>query len=330
MKKRNLIVGILLASVIFTGCGSTAGGSKSGAVDDVAYDTAAPAENFSYYDGAGMAEEVTTEEMPEAAEPSQVQDTSRKLIKTVNMSVETRDFDTLLSLIEEKVQKLGGYIENSSIYNGSSYNSWKENRNASFTIRIPKDMLDSFVSDVKGVSNVTNCNQSVQDVTLTYVDLDSHKKALVVEQERLLELLDLAESVEDIITIESRLSQVRYEIESMESRLRSYDNQVDYSTVYMDIYEVEELTPVETETTGERIARGFMSSIRNVGEGIKEFFVTFIIRLPYLVEWGIIVGVMIWVIVVLARRSKKRGKKQPEEKTQQEETPRPETKKEEN
>lgn len=321
MKKSNLAVGIVLASVIFAGCGSAA---SNGSKYEATTSDMAVTEEFSY-DAAMGTEEVQYEaDMPMnngtngTENSAQVQDTSRKLIKTVNMSVETRDFDTLLSLVEEKVQKLGGYIENSSIYNGSSYNSWKENRNASFIIRIPKDKLDSFVSDVKGVSNVTNCNQSVQDVTLTYVDLDSHKKALVVEQERLLELLDLAESVEDIITIESRLSQVRYEIESMESRLRSYDNQVDYSTVYMDIYEVEELTPVVEETTGERITRGFMSSIRNVGEGIKEFFVTFIIRLPYLVEWVIILGVIIWVIVVLARHSMKKGEKQTKEKAQSE------------
>ena len=118
-----------------------------------------------------------------------------------------------------------------------------------------------------------------------------------------MELLEIAESVDDIITIESRLSQVRYEIESMEAQLRSYDNLVDYSTVYMNIEEVEVLTPVVEETTGERIVRGFTESVKDVIDSIREFFIELIISLPYLVVWGIIVAVMSIIIVKLARRS---------------------------
>ena len=69
-------------------------------------------------------------------------------------------------------------------------------------------------------------------MTLQYVDLESHKKALTTEQDRLIELMEQAETVEDIITIEGRLSEVRYQLESMESQLRTYDNKIDYSTVY--------------------------------------------------------------------------------------------------
>ena len=87
------------------------------------------------------------------------------------------------------------------------------------------------------------------------------------EQERLLQLLEQAESIEDIITIEQRLSDVRYQLESMESQLRSYDNQVDYSTVYLYIDEVEVYTPVEEETTWERISAGFMDSLKEYRRG---------------------------------------------------------------
>lgn len=311
MKKRSLAVLLLTAAVVFAGCGSSV---SSGSKYEATTSEKEAAGEFSYNDEMAMEEVEYEAGMPMdngTAQSPQIQDTNRKLIKTVNMSVETRDFDTLISLVEDKVQTLGGYIENSNIYNGSSYHSYTETRNASFIIRIPKDKLDSFVSDVKGISNVTNCSQSVQDVTLTYVDMDSHKKALIVEQERLTELLSIAETVEDILTIENRLSDVRYEIESMESRLRSYDNQVDYSTVYMDIYEVEELTPVVKETTGERIVNGFMSSIRNVTEGIREFFIGLIIRLPYLIEWVIIVGAAVLLLRYFVRKRKqKRNRRQ--------------------
>ena len=94
------------------------------------------------------------------------------------------------------------------------------------TARIPAKRLDEFVQRVGEQSNITNKEERVEDVTLQYVDLESRKKALATEQDRLLELLEKAESVEDIISIEARLSDVRYELESMESQLRTLNNQI--------------------------------------------------------------------------------------------------------
>lgn len=293
----------------FCGCGSA---SKS---DQATMDYASATVNnysadFSYGTYDTEAKYEAAEEAPASMESGNgaevVQDTGRKLIKNVDMNVETRDFEGLIPLIEDKVANLGGYIENSNVYNGSTYRNYREYRYASMTIRIPQNQLETFIKDMQGVSNVTNCNRSVQDVTLTYVDLASHKKALQVEQDRLLELLEIAESLEDIITIESRLSDVRYQIESMEAQLRSYDNQVDYSTVYMNIEEVEVLTPVVVETTGERIVHGFTDSVKHVAEGIKEFFIGFIINLPYIVEWVIIIAVVVFVLVRLNRRRRRK------------------------
>ena len=68
-----------------------------------------------------------------------------------------------------------------------------------------------------------------------------------------------------IITLEDRMSTVRYQLESMESQLRTYDNMVDYSTVHMNIQEVKELTPVieEEETAWERFVNGFKESLKD-------------------------------------------------------------------
>ena len=104
------------------------------------------------------------------------------------------------------------------------------------------------------------------------------------------------ESIEDIITIEQRLSDVRYQLESMESQLRSYDNQVDYSTVYLYIDEVEVYTPVEEETTWERISAGFMDSLKSIGEGIKEAAIWFVIHIPYLVIWAIVIVIIVLIL----------------------------------
>ena len=227
--------------------------------------------------------------------------------------METETFEELLATITEKTESFSGYIEESYTYNGSNYYG-RGTRNASMTIRIPAQQLDAFLSSVSEVSNVISRNDSVSDVTLQYVDMESHKKALTAEQDRLLELLEQAESVEDIITIESRLSDVRYQIESMESQLRTLQNQVSYSTVYLDIQEVEKLTPVEEQTRGEMIREGFMDSLYGVGNGLLDFGTAVIIDLPYLVVWAAVILLVILIIRLLRKHRKNKKQKKMQEK----------------
>lgn len=259
-----------------------------------------------------MEEAAAVEEAGSGSESIEVKETERKLIRNVNMDVETENFDELMKSVSVKTQALGGYIENSRIYNGSSY--YDERRNADLTLRIPSENLDNFLSAVSETCNVISQNESVEDVTLQYVDLKSHKDALLTEQDRLLELLEQAETVEDIITIESRLSEVRYQLESMESQLRTLDNQVSYSTVYLYIQEVKRYTPVKERTVWEKISDGFVESLIDVGEGIGNFFINLIINIPYLVVWAVVIIVLILIIKWLRNFTKKRRQKKADKK----------------
>ena len=123
----------------------------------------------------------------------------RKLIRTVYLSLQTTEFDSVLSNLSEKTAELGGYIENSSVSGHSYY--YNNTRYASYTIRIPTAELNQFVDVVSEIGNVTQKNESVEDVTLQYVDVESRKKALETEQERLMELLSSAENMEDLLAL---------------------------------------------------------------------------------------------------------------------------------
>ena len=306
---RGAVLLVTLSSLVLTACGSS-GSAHKGA--GTAVNTAYSSNNFGFTDYA--AEEAVYEdyaeadamaaEAPESPEAGEVADTSRKLITTVNLIAETETFDEMVPFVETKVKDLGGYIESSSVYNGSTYGSGS--RSASITARIPADRLDEFVGSVEGNSNITSKNLSVEDVTLKYVDIDSRKKALKTEEQRLLEILDSAESVEDLIAVEERLSEVRYEIESIESQLRTYDNLIDYSTVYLDIEEVKAYTPVEKEGVGARISKGFKESLESVGEGFVNFFVYLIVHLPQLIVFAVIVLIIVLIIRAISKKSKKK------------------------
>lgn len=320
-KKWMCITGLLVVtSLLFAGCGS------SSASESITYDATTQAKSSAAgyaTDDIYMAEAVTEEtaegttDFEIGSETPEVKDTSRKLIKTVDMSVETESFDVLIQTITERTESLGGYIEYNNIYNGSYYYE-NDSRSADLTLRIPAGELDAFLSVVAGSSNVISRNEYVEDVTLQYVDMQSRKAALETEQERLLELLEQAESVEDIITIESRLSEVRYQMESMESQLRAMDNQVSYSTVYLYIEEVARYTPVKELSTWEKISTGFAESLYNVGNGLKNFVIGLIINLPYLVVWAIVIIIGILLIKVIRKGNKKRKQRKEEKRLKKE------------
>ncbi len=307
MKKRLLHSGVLAAVcaavVLASGCGSS-GESASAPAYESSYDSAGSAK-MALYEESAMADEAGYGSSSASNSAGTVQDTSRKLITTMNINAETDDLTATVSKVENKVKELGGYIESSNISNNAGYSS-RISRSASLTARIPADKLDSFVDLIEGNTNITNKSVDVDDVTLSYVDIESRKKALKTEEKRLLEILENAETVEDLITVESRLADVRYELESIESQLRSYDNRISYSTVYLYIDEVVIFTPVEKESVSSRMGKGFMQSVDEVVEAVVEFAIWFVTHIPQILLLIIVVGLIIAIVKVISSSSKKK------------------------
>lgn len=245
----------------------------------------------------------TTEESASTAAADQ------KLIKRVNIDAETEDLETLLPQITNKVGELGGYIEHQELYNGSAYSASRR-RNVNMTIRIPADRLGEFTAQIEGASNVVNYSESAEDVTLQYVDTESRITALEVEQERLLELLSKADNMSDLLEIEARLTDVRYELESYSSQLRTLENKVSYATVYLYINQVKVYTEVEPQTVWQRIGSGFSENLTDIGEDLTNFFVWIVTFSPQLIFWAVVIA----GAVTLVRRKAKnhRAKKMPD------------------
>lgn len=316
MKKKSLLIvtGLLTFSML-TGCGSNKNSSTGSYYGDKSYssdsvDCEETYVEFDDYDG-GWASETTNDFMMDMEEATEIgenaaQQSNRKLISTVRLNVETKEFDSLVASIEKKVMALGGYIESSYTYNGSS--AYNNTRNAEMTIRIPSAFLDVFVNEVSAASNVVSKNTSVEDVTLSYVDMESRKNSLIIERDNLLEMLDQAETIEDMIIIEDRLSDVRYELESMESQLRTYDDKIDYATIYLDVDEVRELTPVREMTAGEEISEGFMGSLEDIKDGFTRFGIWFVVNLPKILLILLFPAIAVIVIVCNVKKAKKKKK----------------------
>ena len=298
MKFRKMLAfGLIVLGILglFTGCGASSAPApmENAAEAPMAQDLEGGMEGAM---DAGMDTELT---LPE----------NRKWIVTVNLETETEDLDALLKNTLEQVTALEGYVENQEIYNGSVYSDYRY-RSASLVLRIPADRVEEFSKALAETSNVVSQSRQVEDVTLQYVDTESRLAALRTEEARLLELMENAETMSDLLEIEGRLGDVRYELESAESRKRTFDNHIDYATVYLRVEEVREYTPVEEPTVWERISGGFMDNLRGLGEGLVDFVVWFLAGLPLLVP---LAGV-IWLVIWLVRRHRRKHPKMPKAK----------------
>ena len=319
MKKRRLVVFIsviMIVTMVFAACGKKSDQSFTAyeMENKASYDMATTEEQHVEAPAATEAKESGGAQYGDTAsisvtstftnnENSAALTSQDKIIRTFYMELETQEFDALITRLDSEMDRLNGYVETSKISGRSFYN--KEGaRVASITVRIPSDKVDEFVGVVDENANVINKQEATENVTLKYADIESRKKSLEIEQERLFVLLEKADTLDSIVTLESRLSEIRYELQNYETTLRTYDNKVEYSTVTLSIQEVEKLSPkVEIkQTVGTRIKNGFSGTMYNISEGLKNFFVWFIVNLPYLLIWTVIIAAAVLIIRKLVKR----------------------------
>ena len=294
MKARRIIA-LLVLVCLLAGCGAA---TEDAMMNGVSMDSASGSGGI--YEGFESGAS-TTGGSPDFAD--------QKLITTVEVSAETEDLDTLMTELNSQIAELGGYIEFQNTYFGSAYSTHRY-RSANMTVRIPAENLAGFLQHVEGISNVVSKQQSQENVTLQYVDTESRVAALQAERDRLMELLEQAGDLSDLLQIEERLTDVLYELESTTARLRSLDNQVSYATVELYIDEVRIYTQTEKQTVWQRIGAGFGENLRQIGEDLVDFFVWLITYSPQLI---IIAGIAFLAVRTLRRVIRKRRAKKTEE-----------------
>lgn len=331
MKKRSILailLAALLALTIFTGCAAS---TKSASADSAAQAPAAemPMEEPAAAEEFAEAEEfaydtvATTEAGGGAAETPEpddsVADYTAKIIYTASVSIETTEFDKAVAALENQVQKIGGFVESSNVTGDTQYNSdgttTVVNRWAYYTVRIPCDHFESFLHETEGFGNVTSTSRDAQNVTSAYTDYEARLSSLNTQEERLLDMLAKSEDVETLIALEQRLSDVRYEIESIERNLRNYDMQIKYSTVNLDLREVEVYTPTVPvrRTFSQKLADSLSDGWNGFTRGIQNVILGLASALPALILLAVIIAAVI--VCIKKARKKRKAKKAAQDPT---------------
>ena len=247
-----------------------------------------------------------------------------KIIYSSDVTVETTQFDETVGKISGLVEEYGGWIEASSVSGSNYYQKSRGNastRDASYTLRIPSARFQELMSGLSELGNIPYSHIYTENVTSQYYDAQAHLKAYQTQENRLLEMMELAETVEDVIIIEDRLTELRYQIESLQSRLNNWDRRVSYSTISLSVKEVREYTPEEkvNPTYGEELAQALKDGLYNAGQFLKDLLVLLVEALPVLIILIPIIWLVIWLLKKLvkklaagraARKAAKRAEKQ--------------------
>lgn len=225
---------------------------------------------------------------------------NRKLIKDVSLEIQTKTYDGFMDNLESALAEQGGYVQQSDMRGGTGE---KSRRSATIVVRVPADKLAAFLDGVSSQGVITSQSETVKDVTMEYVDTESRLEALRSEQTALLALLEKAGSLQDILTVQDRLTEVRGEIESYEARLRTMETLVANSTVTLRVYEVEKEPEPEEKGLWQEISHGFMNSLSSMGQGLRTIFVWFMSALPYLLLLAVVACAVLLIVRLAVRRT---------------------------
>ena len=279
-----LLSTVLLLSLFGCGAAMNSGASADMQTNGFAFSDQNKSESGMGFDSAAPME-------PESAAPgyNAVETPSSSLPENVKMIyrgylyLESTAFDEAVEGLNQLVAKMGGYFESSELNNYSPY------RSACYVVRVPSAKYNEFCGQVGGLAQLNSQRHTTENVSEAYYDVQGRLKTQQTKLARLQELLARAESMEDILTLESAISGTEEAIEVLSGQLQYYDGQVEYATVNLSLREVYRLSNTEEPagSFGARLGTALSSGWQGFLGGLQD------IALALAYSW-------VWVLLLAA------------------------------
>ena len=225
---------------------------------------------------------------------SAVSSDSRKIIKQASVNIETKNSEELIKKINDNVKSANGYV---SSLEENNYNDYKR---ISTTVNVPPEKLDEFIVFLGENGTITEKSVVTSDITDSYTETESKIKAYETEEKALLGILEKCDNVQDTITVQNRLSEVRSELEAMKSQKEQYDSQISYSEVTISVVQVERESKA-VKGFGAEVSEKFSESLYNLGQFFRNLAVFLLGASPYI----LIIAAVIAIAVIIINRKRK-------------------------
>ena len=313
MDRRNkaIVAALALAlSLPLAACGSSNGSSEYKTADQDYY--VAETDRGEYYEempapepmeAAGIADAGAGLDLTTASTPS-VADT-QKLIYTASVTVETTDYQASVSALRGLMASCNAFAEYEDewVYGGQELHAFQ------VTLRVPAEHFDELMAGIDGIGGtVTNRSSQVTNITRTYADNEAVIEGLEIQEQRLLEMMAQAQTIEDMILVEERLSDVQTQLNRARTSREAMDSDVNLSTVTVSITEVRFETTTGRTSYFTRLANAFADMWDSFVEGVGDFFIGVVYAIPAIVI--VVAGALVGRRAVRKHRAKKAEKAQ--------------------
>lgn len=298
-----------------SGCGSSSGATQAYDSGNYAPSEAAMAEevgeDYAAYDSMDdMSADASWGGLSSGIDLTSHAQAEQKLIYTCDISLETLTYEESLSAINALIEKCGAIIQNEDTsdnnYNWYSPDGGRRNMWTALTIRVPSESYSEFINGLENASgHVTSKRQNVENITRAYSDQSILVEALEKQEKRLLEMMDEASTVEDMIAVEDRLSDVQTELNQAKTVLAGMDTDIYYSTINLTVEEVTVYSE-RSISFGERLGQSFGNSWSNFVSWLGDVLIDLIYFFPFLLVFVLFVTAVILIVRAVLKKSHKR------------------------
>lgn len=282
MKRTMILVPLALSAALLTGCASGAMNASDSSMRSI-----------------GPQQESTIGGNPDTWGPAEDKSLSvvgPQIITTVDLTVTVTAPLTAADTASTIAEKFGGSVS----YRSERSATDDYAGSAQLTLRIPSEKLNNALDELKALGVARDTSINALDVTAEVTDLDARITSLQTSVDRLLELMSQATSTENLLAVESALSQRQAELESLQAQKRNLDDQVQLSTVNLYL-ESEASAPSPNPDN-------FWTGLVAGWNAFVGFWAGVLVALGVLVPWlaaaGLItVIVLVWVKLARRRRA---------------------------
>jgi hypothetical protein len=234
----------------------------------------------------------------------------RKIIRSADLTIEVENFDTAFTSIETIILGIG-FVQETNINTDRVYvdNEVKFFRRGTIVLRVARDNFDTVLNKLRGIGDVYNYTTHGEDVTEQYFDVESRLRLLKMEQEKIEAYVAKLNDLDQIFKAESKLTEIRYQIESLTGKLNKLSSLVDLSTITINLNEKRPGNDVKPKTYGEKLLDSLKQSLLDVVDSLGDLLLFLIAALPTLVLLGlfVLIGVVLYRKFVKNRRQKTGG-----------------------
>lgn len=221
--------------------------------------------------------------VPSKANYQQGNPTEEKYVYTGSVSFETTDYDKFIEEFNSVLFTNNGITQSYEERGSQGKNSA---RTMYLTVRVPAANFDKFLEGLRGTGgSIVSISTQCDNITKQYNSNDIKIEALETQHSRLLELMTTAGSLEDIIKLESRISEIEMELAELYNYKNSMDADVAYSTIRVQISEV--VTYTEQSSFWQRVKNAVSGSLRQFVNGVEGFVIDVIYAMPALIVLAI-------------------------------------------